>query len=254
MLPGMSADQPWLDYRPWATNSIASDARHSGNYHLWRVRVSAELPGVDFDRSFEIPVFPTGGRNSGIEQGTESHHATMDMAMEGVQSIADIRPVRGGIEAYFPALQRPGQGVFCLLFGAFFAATGIALGLTGNSLFLAASFTLVGLLVAGYGTFYLGKSLAVSVTRDGLRCRRFLFGYPLTTRRLAAADFRKIEISQGATMTSGNRTTVYYQLSVHGRDTRPFPLAERLTSRAEAELLRDTYVAYLGTKPGRVQQ
>ncbi len=36
MLPGMSADQPWLDYRPWATNSIASDAR-GAHWVLWAI-------------------------------------------------------------------------------------------------------------------------------------------------------------------------------------------------------------------------
>ena len=32
-----------------------------GEYHLWRLRVNTSLPGMDFDRSYEIPVFDTGG-------------------------------------------------------------------------------------------------------------------------------------------------------------------------------------------------
>ena len=39
-----------------------SDVQQGGEYHLWRLRVEAALPGVDFARSFEIPVFATGQR------------------------------------------------------------------------------------------------------------------------------------------------------------------------------------------------
>ena len=73
-----------------------------------------------------------------------------------------------------------------------------------------------------------------------------LFGYPLRTRQLAAADLRAIEIRQGATMRSGNKTTVYYQLIARGSGGDSLAVAERLTSRAEAELLQESYKAYLG--------
>ena len=62
------------------SNLPASQPQKGGNYHLWRVRVSADLPGIDFDRGYEIPVFSTGEEKSGIEWGTESHPATIDAA------------------------------------------------------------------------------------------------------------------------------------------------------------------------------
>ena len=168
--------------------------------------------------------------------------------MEGINSVAEITPIAGGIQACFPSMQRPAQGVFTLLFGTLFTGIGVALalGTNGVSPVFAGVFFLVGILIAGYGVFYLGKSLTVSVTRNELRSRRFLFGYPLTTRRLAVSDFLKIEIKQGATMQSGNKTTVFYQLFANGRDTKSILVAERLTSRAEAELLSETYLTYLG--------
>ena len=36
-----------------------SDPQEESAWHLWRLHVEADLPGVDFDRVFEIPVFPT---------------------------------------------------------------------------------------------------------------------------------------------------------------------------------------------------
>lgn len=225
---------------------------HSRSYHLWRLRVHAELEGTDFDRNWELPVFDTGGTTSGISEGTESHPATMDAAMAGVESVAEITPIPGGVQARFPAMQRPGQGIFLVLFGLAFAGIGITVGVKGESLPIAIIFTLLGTLFAAGGVFYLGKSLLVSVTREGLRSRRFLFGYPLTTRQLSRADLHKLKIKQGATMKSGNKTTVYYQLFAEGRDGKSFPVAERLTSRPEAELLLDTYLTYLGKGSGEL--
>jgi hypothetical protein len=71
----------------------------------------------------------------------------------------------------------------------------------------------------------------------------------MTTRRLTPGNFRKMEIRQGASLRSGHKTTVYYQLIAHGAGARAFTVAERLTSTAEAELLRDTYQTYLGIPP-----
>ena len=51
-------------------------------------------------------------------------------------------------------------------------------------------------------------------------------------------------------MTSGNTTTVFYQLCAKGEGGKSFPVAERLVSRSEAELLRDTYTTYMGLGQG----
>jgi hypothetical protein len=224
-----------------------SDAKRSDTYYLWRVTIASELDGPDFSRSYDIPVYATGACST-LPEGTESHAATQDRAMEGVESIANIRPVPGGIEAYFPAFQRPGQGVFALLFGLLFAGVGIGVGFADDGgIVIPLVFFLVGSLVALYGLWYLGKSLLVGITGEGVRCRRFLFGYPLKTRQLLRADFQGFEINEGATVKSGNKTTVYYQLHALGRDGARLPMGERLTSRSEAELLKETFETYLGS-------
>lgn len=230
--------------------NLPASEPHSRSYHFWRLRVSTELPGTDFNRGWELPVYDTGGEPSGITEGTETHAATVDAAMAGVESVAEITPLPDGIQARFPAMQRPGQGIFLALFGLTFAGIGIGVGLMGESMFLAVIFTLLGTLFAAAGAFYLGKSLLVAVTREGVRSRRYLFGYPLTTRQMAIADLRTVKIKQGATMQSGNKTTVYYQLYAHGRDGKSFPVAERLTSRPEADLLLESYLTYLGKGGG----
>ncbi len=226
----------------------AADLPRTGTYYLWRLSVACELDGPDFARSYDIPVFATG-QLSGLQQGTETHAATQDLAMEGLESIAEFRPVPGGIEAFFPALQRPGQGIAAILFGGLFAGIGIGVGYAKDGgVMIPVVFFTVGMLILGYGIWYLAKSLLVGVTGEGVRCRRFLFGYPMTTRQMARADFTHFEIDKTASSSSGKETTVYYQLHAHGRDDVSLPVGERLTSRAEAELLKETFETYLGTE------
>ena len=223
-----------------------TDMEKSGTYYLWRVSVDCELDGPDFSRSYEIPVFATRAAST-LPQGTESHAATQDLAMDGLDSVADIRPAAGGIEAFFPAFQRPGQGIFAILFGLVFAGAGIGVGFAKDGgIVIPLVFTLVGSIILFYGLWYLGKSLLVGVTGDGLRCRRFVYGYPVKTRQILKADFQGFEIDEGATVSSGNKTTVYYQLKAKDREGGSLTVGERMTSRPEAELLKETYEAYLG--------
>ncbi len=224
----------------------AADVARTGTYHLWRLSIACDMDGPDFSRSYDIPVFATGQQSS-LRQGTESHAATQDLAMEGLESIAEFRTVPGGIEAFFPALQRPGQGIAAILFGGLFAGIGVGVGLAGDGgIVIPVVFSSVGTLILGYGIWYLAKSLLVGVTAAGLRCRRFLFGYPMTTRQMTRADFSHFEIDRTSSSSSGNKTTVYYQLRAHGHGDDSLPAGERLTSRAEAELLKETFESYLG--------
>jgi hypothetical protein len=146
-------------------------------------------------------------------------------------------------------MQRPAQGIGGLVFGLVFAGAGAAAGSSGAPLIFPLIFIPVGGLIAAWGIFYLGKSLRVSVTADGVRTRRFLFGYPLSSKQLSRGRFAHFEIDQGATMQTGNKTTVYYRLYANGRGAAKsklrFPVAERLSSRSEAELLKETFETYL---------
>ena len=111
----------------------------------------------------------TGETSVVLQEGTEDHHATVDAAMEGVESIANIKTIPGGLQAYFPAFQRPGMGIFTLVFGLVFAGAGIGAGYGNAPLIFPLVFTLVGGLIALFGIYYLGKSLFISVTSEGVK-------------------------------------------------------------------------------------
>lgn len=223
-----------------------SDVEKGSAYHLWRVLVASKLDGPDFSRTYEIPVFKTGESSVVLQEGTEDHHATVDAAMTGVESIANIKTIPGGLQAYFPACQRPGMGIFTLVFGLIFAGAGIGAGYGDAPMIFPIVFTAVGGLIVLFGVYYLAKSLQIQVTDAGVKSRRFLFGYPLTTKQVAATDIAKLEIKEGATMSSGSKTTVFYQIVAKSSSGQKLTLAERLTSRAEVDLLKQSFEVYLG--------
>ena len=223
-----------------------TDVGKGSSYHLWRVVVNAELEGADFSRSYEIPVFKTGATSLAIKEGTEEHQATFDNAMAEVESVANIKSIPGGLEAYFPAFQRPASGIMMILFGLIFGGAGIGAGYGGAPFIFPLVFTAVGGLILLCGVYYLGKSLLVSVTGEGIKTRRFLFGYPLKTRGMSATEIRELETKQAGSMQAGNRSTVFYQLYAKADNGQKIPVAERLTSRAEVQLLKGSFEAYLG--------
>lgn len=224
----------------------ASDAKRGSSYHLWRVSVRAELPGADYDRSFDIPVYPTAEQSVRLHEGTEDHYATEELARTGVETVADISPIPGGIAVRFPAFTRLSQSVPMAIFGVVFAAIGIGVGMDGDTLVIPLVFTALGIGLAGAGIYKLCKSLEVRVTSQGIQSRRFFLGYPITTRRVEADNVTAFRIEDDGSTSSGSKSTVYYTLlaETHG-GTKPIRVAERLASRREAELLEETYRGYL---------
>ena len=222
-----------------------SEEQNSGTYILWKVSLHVALDGPDLEREFEIPVFRTGASSS-IASSSENHPLTQDAVEEGIYSIAQITTLDNGVEAYFPALQRPSFGVSTLLFGAIFAGAGLFAGHMGAPVIFPILFTAIGVAIFLAGVFYLAKALQAQVTPSGVRARRFLFGYPVTTRELSKDQIKSIDIKDGASMQVGNKTTILYKVIAKDFNDKKVVLGERLNKRAEAERLIDMYKTYLG--------
>lgn len=228
-------------------NLPESDIKQKDRYHLWRVNVNAPLEGSDFSRQFEIPVFATQGQSSSIFNGSEDHHQTQNSAAQGVESVADVRSIPGGVEVWFPAFQRPQLGIMMSIFGLIFGGVGLAIPRDEVPLIMTLVFTGVGLLLLLLGIRYLGKALLVEVKPEGIKTRRFFFGLPISTKHMLVSEFKSFEIKQGATMTSGRKVTVIYQIYAHGNKTK-IQVAERLVGRPEVELMKECFEMYL-SKP-----
>ena len=76
------------------------------------------------------------------------------------------------------------------------------------------------------------------MTSEGVSTRRFLFGYPIYTRRILRENLEGYEIKDAGSMTSGGKTTVFYDLQAVAADGKKYTVAERHTSRPEIELIK----------------
>jgi len=54
-----------------------ADVEQSGAYHFWRLGVSAEIPGIDLDRSYNIPVFATGATAQNVRHDVSAQAAAL---------------------------------------------------------------------------------------------------------------------------------------------------------------------------------
>jgi len=224
-----------------------SSVERGNNYHLWRVYFELELEGVDYERSFDIPVFATAERSRGIHAGTEVSDATTGRAILGIEDVARIRTVPGGVEVWFPALKRPVAGVMFTLFGLTFGGIGLATGFGDGPLLLSVIFQVLGGAMLVGGLWSLGKALLVRVGPAEVRTRRFLFGIPLATRSILRSELTGFEIERAGSMSSGRKHTVFYKLKAGSRKAGGgLVVAERLQGKTEAGLLKEYFEAYAG--------
>ena len=222
-----------------------SEPKNNKSYHLWRISIACDLPGTDFQRSYEIPVYQ-GVRQSGITNGTEAFHKTLDQALEGVDEIVQISTESGGLEFHYPAFKRPVSGIMTVIFGLVFASVGLVMGRSPDvPLIFPVVFTPIGLLVLSIGLWELGKSLRVRINRAQLFSRRFYLGYPITSKTCSTQEISQLVIKKGASVSNGKKTTVYYSIVAHTRNGKKLILAERLASKPEALLIKENLEQYL---------
>ena len=133
-----------------------------------------------------------------------------------------------------------------LIFGAIFISIGvIMLKFTDAPIIFPIVFMPIGLLIFSVGIWDLGKSLRVRVNQDQIFSRRFFLKYPVTSKTFPTNKINRLEIKVGSTISHGNKTTTIYSLIAHTNSAEKLVVAERLASKPEAEILKETIANYL---------
>jgi len=226
---------PVRDYRGAGTIipiefDVPADARGTdesqpGNQALWRVSVSASIPGVDYESQFEVPVYYTQESTRPAPRQAAERFTSAVPEQPAAPSPITVTRDAEGTAIVFPAFRNPSV---TLSFGAFtllWTATIWLQRYLGAPLFFPLVTGLVALFLWWIVLAMAFGSSRVIVNGDGLTVTRRFLGISRRPRSIAAADIDGIEMP--IQMQAGS--TPYYSILVRRRPAPGRSLAGSLT-------------------------
>lgn len=209
---------------------------HSSDYHLWRLGINADLPGVDLERQFEIPLYPTAEQARARLRSSAQHPKAIEHRIAQIESVLDYREIPGGVELFSPMLRNPSGWIFGLVFGAIFAGAGVGMYHAADAPgILVWSFTLVGGLILLFTLKSMFTSIRVRLDSQGLTSQRHWLGIASGRDEVARAEISKLEIHSQYKQQSGGKHVEVCGIRALTRDGKKIPLAKNLQGREVAQ-------------------
>jgi len=222
----------------------ACDATDSNNRVLWRLRLSATVPGVDYESQFEVPVFRTSASDQPLSADEE--RITQDpLAGAGYQQPADSRIVvtsnRRGTEVLFPAARNPGAATSLTFFLLLWLGSiAVQIHLRAPLVFPIVTGIFGLLIFVGVLDLWLQVS-RVNVDAGTLTWATAYLS-PGRERTLPASEIADVIASIG--MQAG--TTAYYDVAVVRKNGKKIKVGHSVRDKREAEWLAGTIRKALG--------
>jgi hypothetical protein len=223
------------------------DSSDPNNRVLWRLKVSASVPGVDYASLFEVPVFRTAASDRPLSEDedrlTHDQLVPSDYRQPAESRIAVTANLRG-VEIYFPAGRNLGAATGGTTFTVLWLAIVWFLIHFKVPLLFPIVFGLFGLLLV-YGTLELW--LGVSRVTVNASTVAVASGYlsPGRERSLAASEIADISTTIG--MQAG--TTPYYDVVIVRKNGKKVIAGRSVRDKREAEWLAITMKKSLGLTP-----
>ena len=227
--------------------------QESDNYHLWRIQVRLSIPGIDYDRLFELPM-------EKVDEQTQLSHrhfktqssAIIEQQNAEVSSIPQIKTTTKGTQFYYGYGRSKLMAIILMVFGlslavfGYFFFDGFLDFLPATASLMSAFVSLTALILFLLGLFLIANSLIVEVGLMGVRKQQRIFGY-LLEEKIAADNIVKIITEKNASSTSGNTTRVWYRLKLYTCDGQHIEVGDTLEGQSYAEEIRQQMMTALGT-------
>jgi hypothetical protein len=229
-------------------NLQSSDHSNPSNEILWLVRAEADVPGVNFDETYEVPVFQTADSPT-----VESWETKEEVAERAHPPAAPIRPTvvvspapEGGTQFYYPAGRSVsaafGVTLFALLFGG---AEAVILRLHAP-IFFAVIFGFFDLLLIIIGLNLWFGTARIVANASELTLHTNTLGWR-GNKRWDASDvlslYPKITMQSG-----GSRGVAYYTVMLTDRRRSSFQLGKAIPDHNEAQWICDQIEQIVGLK------
>jgi hypothetical protein len=246
----------------------------SDSYYYWRVGLKADLPGVDLDRTWNIPVYSTGEQSSRVahnvsdqvaaarKQESDNKAAAIqagDFHLTDLGKVVRVTKTEDGLRLYFPMFRNKVLTIFAGVFaGGFGVATwaintgfgeqggawAIGVGLFSIPFGLVAFF-------AGLAFIYLPfNHYRVVIDRDGIFAVRLLLFLPVFWKKVSVSDVRSLDLVRSGSTGSGAHKIVHYKVIARIAGGGRVTLAEDVDGEDLAGHLKDYFSGVLKLDDG----
>jgi len=209
----------------------STDMRNRNDATIWRLGIEADVPGIDYTATFELPVFATGA----------AHAAAPPPAAVRAPGPPVTRTIREretieGLVIEFPAFRLNSAAAAILVFAVIFGGSGLFAGTLGGSFVFPLVFGGIGLLLLYVAIdLFFGRSTML-VHRTGIRETRHLFF--ARTLDYPSSLIREVRMKIGMQQTrTGGTPTAWYTLELVRLNGKPKPIGRPIGDKREAEWL-----------------
>jgi hypothetical protein len=212
----------------------ACDASDHNDRILWRLKLSATVPGVDYESVFEVPVFRTDESTRPLSQEEERLTQEQPIAdyRQSPESRISVTTNRRGIEIVFPAARNPGVAIGSAVFTLLWTAIVFCLIYFKAPLLFPIVFGLFEILLV-YGTLQLWLGVSRVTVDAGTIAVATGYLYPGSERMLAASDIDGVSTAIG--MQAGS--TPYYDVVIVRKGGKKVIAGRSVRDKREAEWL-----------------
>jgi len=221
------------------------------SYYLWRLNVKADLPGVDIDRDYEIPVYATGESSAALSGFAidQARSKQNKKHLRVIESLVNLSYEAGGRAMRFPMGRNLLSGFMGLIIGSIFTGTGWYLIKYEGHPFMGGVFALVGLLIVVSAFYFVLNSLEVLQEGGDIRTVRRILGIPIKSGRMRRADFVRFSKKASSTTQSGKNHVITYSISAVDRHGQKLVVGEGFTGASQADAAADFIALQFGLTP-----
>jgi hypothetical protein len=227
-------------------DAYVTDQDNSNDQVLWKLFASANIPGVDYKDSFELPVFRTTGSAMSSSFDTSNFSSSENYGTSGsVGEKTDsgdvprpehvkvrVTPSSDGTEFYFRPFRNPATALFLLTFSILWTGVVYLLFHSKAPVFFAVIFGFFDVLIVWIALQAIFGSALIAVGNGKILSRSGILGMG-KTRRIPVSDITSIV--PVASIQQGNTAgTTRYTIRLRTKNGLKLTLADGIDSRMEA--------------------
>ena len=243
-------------------NLPEADVEQSGNYHFWRLNVTGDIPGVDLNRQFNIPVYSTGETSrsashdlsaQAAEHRQQASEATRQSIMQGRLDLPGLTRAMhysdygGEISMAFPMFRDKLLTVFAGIFAGGFGFASyqmIRMAIKGKAFgifvgLFSVPFVLVAIVATIATVYLLFNNLRVRIARNEITVLRRMLFIPVFFRRLKVTDISSVSIKYTGSTGQGLKQIKHFKVLARDRKGGTVTLAEDIDGEDIAGYFRD---------------